>query len=116
MLLLPLASRAWTPGPPVTHRSSSHGFAPGQRVCGLAACHPVCGGGGCLLLWTDVGIGCVFAVLVLESEPVDPGLPGLQALRHDGEACCFALQLIELDCELSTLAFHFPLPGQGRTS
>jgi hypothetical protein len=30
MFLLPLASRAWTPGPPVTHRSSSRGFAPGQ--------------------------------------------------------------------------------------
>jgi hypothetical protein len=45
---------------------------------------------GCLLLWTDVGIECVFAVLVLDSEPVDPGLPGLQPLRHDGEPCFFA--------------------------
>ena len=44
----------------------------------------------CLLLWTDVGIECVFAVLVLESEPVDPGLPGLQPLRRDGEPCFFA--------------------------
>src|SRR5271170_5544896 len=26
MFLLPLASRAWTPGPPVTHRFSSRGF------------------------------------------------------------------------------------------
>ena len=45
---------------------------------------------GCLLLWTDVGIECVFTILVLESEPVDPGLPGLQPLRHDGEPCFFA--------------------------
>ena len=44
----------------------------------------------CLLLWTDVGIECVFAVLVLEPEPVDPRLPGLQPLRHDGEPCFFA--------------------------
>jgi hypothetical protein len=30
MVLLPLASIAWTPGPPVTHRSSSRAFAPGR--------------------------------------------------------------------------------------
>ena len=60
-----------------------------------------------LLLRPTAGIKRVFAVLALESEPVDPGLPGLQPLRRDGEPCLFTEQVTKLVVQPGTLALRF---------
>ena len=65
---------------------------------------------------TAAGINRVFAVLALESEPVDPGLPRLHPLRHGGEPCFFTEQLTKLIVQPGTLTSRFPLPGQSHAS
>jgi hypothetical protein len=68
------------------------------------------------LLRPAAGIKRVFAVLALESEPVDPGLSRLQPLCRDGEPCLFTEQVIKLVVQPGTLALRFLLPRWSQTS